>query len=148
MRRVEIYVDSDTMTPRRTQRAVGYVLEYVHNGQPYTRDHFAITTATYHGAVLSMLIDALGRMREACEIHVHTRDAYILTALEKNLKIWQGRDFLTARGQPITDRDEWMRLQTLIPDHLIVPEQGKYDYLPWMIWKMQHLAREPPHSSK
>ena len=81
---VHIYVETDTTMPRSAERKAMYVLEYTRiTGELYTKEGIIEKTDTYHGAILGALEAALGRINKSCELHLHSRDEYVLNSIEK-----------------------------------------------------------------
>ncbi len=61
MQRVDIYIETDSTSPRPQARKYGYVLECDLRGRPVTREGFGRTEGTYNQAVLTALSEALAR---------------------------------------------------------------------------------------
>lgn len=134
---VHIYVETDTAAPRETERKVMYVLEYTRaTGELYTKEEVIKKTDTYHGAILGALETALGRINKSCELHLHSRDEYVISSIEKNLPVWEKNGYRTKKGDLVKDHFAWRNIQEKIKDHLIVPEPGSHSYLSWMLSEM------------
>lgn len=53
MQQVKIYIETDSSSPKATEKHYGYVLEVMVSGQAVTREGFGKITGTYHQTVLS-----------------------------------------------------------------------------------------------
>ena len=61
MQQVKIYIETDSSSPKATEKHYGYVLEVMVSGQAVTREGFGKITGTYHQTVLTALAKALDR---------------------------------------------------------------------------------------
>lgn len=80
MRRVDIYIETDSTSPRPHVRKYGYVLECDLRGRPVTREGFGQTEGTYNQSVLIALAEALVRISSAAK--------YIFTLAMSLYSIW------------------------------------------------------------
>lgn len=127
-----IYIGISSGYPRKADRKYGYVLEYVRNGDTYTREGFGETCATYHGACLQAVIEALGRFRKDCEITLYTEDPYVAKSMEKDLATWAGNGFTTKKGKPVADQELWSQLWPLYEKYTIKGIPGRHSYSSWL----------------
>lgn len=135
---VHIYAETDNSAPAPRERKGGYVLECVtRSGKTVTVEEFSTETGTYHAAILNLLCRAFERINQSCEVHIHTKDAYVLEMVDKHLEIWAGNGFLSQKGEPIKNQTAWSRLWQVTSRHLVVTEQGTHPYYNWMIAEMQ-----------
>lgn len=139
MQIVHIYAESETADFRSMDRGVGYVLEAVlPSGKTVTREKFQWMTGTYNDVILRAFNEALARMTGSSEIHLHTQDKYILTAIDRYLDTWEANGFRNAKGEEISSAEHWKKFASLIENHLICVEAGHHSYLNWMINEMKH----------
>ena len=139
MQIVHIYAESETADFRSMDRGVGYVLEAVlPSGKTVTREKFQWMTGTYNDVILRAFNEALARMTGSSEIHLHTQDKYILTAIDRYLDNWEANGFKNAKGEEISSAEQWKEFAGLIENHLICVEPGHHSYLNWMINEMKH----------
>ena len=132
MKRVNIYINISPASIRKSKKRYGFVLECVINDFPYTKDQFGEVEDTYNGAVLKVINSALRRMNQSCEVHVYTDNTYILGMIEKNLDMWAGNGFVTSKGEPLKNQEEWRNMWSLSMKHLLVPEPGKHPFSEWI----------------
>lgn len=139
MQIVHIYAESETADFRRIDRGTGYVLEVkLPSGKTVTREKFEWMTGTYNEVILKAFNDALSRMTEKCEIHFHTQNKYILTAIDRYLDTWQGNHFKKSSGEAISGASLWEEFSDRISGHLVQTEEGHHSYLTWMLNEMKH----------
>lgn len=132
MQQVKIYIETDSSSPKATEKHYGYVLEVMVSGQAVTREGFGKITGTYHQTVLTALAKALDRFNQSCEVCICTEDDFVLNMLERNLAIWAGNEFLTSKRKPVANQQEWMEIWRLSNRHLILTEPGKHEYTGWL----------------
>lgn len=132
MQQVKIYIETDSSSPKATEKHYGYVLEVMISGQAVTREGFGKITGTYHQTVLTALAKALDRFNQSCEVCICTEDDFVLNMLERNLAIWAGNEFLTSKRKPVANQQEWMEIWRLSNRHLILTEPGKHEYTGWL----------------
>lgn len=139
-----IYIETDSTVQRMSEKSWGYVLECVgHEDKPVRG--FGRIAGTYHQAVLTALGKALERFNQNSEIHIHTRDAFVLTAMQGDLVKWAEKEFQNARGESISNRAEWEKVWKYARRHKVIPEQEKGDhiYSGWLRWEMEVQKANP-----
>lgn len=136
---VHIYIETDSISPRPMPRNYGYVLECEYLGKPITRAGFGRMEGSWNKAVLVALVEALKRLNRSCEVHIHTRNEYILRMLENNLEHWAAAGFVGSKGKPVANREEWETLWQLGQEHLLLTEptgSGRHAYSRWLLEEM------------
>lgn len=142
MQQVKIYIETDSSSPKATEKHYGYVLEVMVSGQAVTREGFGKITGTYHQTVLTALAKALDRFNQSCEVFICTEDDFVLNMLERNLAIWAGNEFLTSKRKPVANQQEWMEIWRLSNGHLILTEPGKHEYTGWLQGEIEKRKRD------
>ncbi len=65
-------------------------------------------------------IMALSKLKEPCEVLLHSDSSYVVNAFEKRwLDSWQKRNWLTAAKKPVENQDLWRRLLEIAAPHRI-----------------------------
>ena len=105
MYKVDIYLAQSTASLSKDERWHGYVVACIKNGEEKTVNGFGHIFGTYHEATLRSLSDALDRLNQSCEVHIHTEDRFVLNMLGTQLEKWAGNNYLNARGEPIKHAD-------------------------------------------
>lgn len=132
MKTANIYIGTDSASTRKSKKKYGFVLEYILHETPYTKEAFGEVEGTYNRVVLAAVNEALERFKEPCEIHIFSENTYVLSMIKNNLSNWAKNGFLTSKGRPVKNQDEWKEYWNLSRKHLIIPESGKHSYLGWI----------------
>lgn len=140
MKVVHIYAESNTENFRCIDRGVGYVLELVTNKATYTRENFWLKIGTYNEAILSAFNEALERMTEKCEIHLHTQNKFLLNMIGSPTQaLWEKSGFRNSKGKEIANADLWKEFAKVADGHQITTEEGIHSYYRWMQEQMDRL---------
>lgn len=132
MRTVRIYTGTDVRSPRAVSGKIGYVLETQGRNGPVTRTGFAeLESATPNQAELAAVEKALERMTEPCEITIFTESTYVAAGMEW-VKQWKENGWLTARGKPVSNQEEWNRVLELMEQHTVAVENKQHEYSNWI----------------
>lgn len=129
---VHIYISINSNSPRVSEKQYGYVLETQVLGNPRTCEGFGTLTSTYHKAVLTALVEAMKRLNQSCEVHIHTEDRFVLSMLKNNAPQWAENDFKNNKGSSIANREEWEELLNLVSRHIVIPVHGTHAYDNWI----------------
>lgn len=129
---VNIYIDTDSVFPRSSEKSYGYVLECIIRETPYTREGFGSMKGTYNEATLTAAKVALSRINTRCEVHLFTRNIYVLDMIDRNLDKWVENDFTGATGQKIKSAELWREVYEASKDCNLVPEPGEHSYSRWI----------------
>lgn len=142
MKKINLYIESDTTAPRAMKRRAGYILEYIgKDGAPKTREHFEETHGTYHYAVLTQMISAINRINTECEVHLYTRNEYVKNMITNHLPEWAENGFLNKKGDEIKNAQEWKALWEGLKKHKIITESNPHEYFAWMQEEMKNPER-------
>lgn len=129
---VNIYIDTDSVFPRSSEKHYGYVLECIIRETPYTREGFGSMTGTYNEVTLTAAKEALNRINTRCEVHLFTRNIYVLDMIDRNLDKWVENDFTGANGQKIKNAELWREVYEASKECNLVPEPGEHSYSRWI----------------
>ena len=132
MKQTHIYITVDSCSPRTSKKNYGYILECEVSGETVTREGYGQSEGSYHKAVLDALAEALERFTQSCEITIHTENEFVLNMLTLNLAKWSENGFLTAKGRPVANQVEWIRVWEVSKKHAVHVEQGKHSYSGWL----------------
>ena len=131
MKRVNIYLATTLCTPQRQDGYCGYVLEMETVKGPATLfgcDKLEQVTAQQ--AELIVLIKALKRIKECCRLIIYTESEYVAAGFEQDwIEKWEDASWLTARGKPVANKEEWQQMKVLLGAHefsFMVKEQHSY----------------------
>ena len=137
MRKVTVYIECSSTYMRKKLRMTGYVLEYITaSGVPVTGQAFREGDGTYNQEVLLALAEALGHIKEPCELTICSSNRFVLNMIRDRLKIWAKQDF-TSNGSPIMFREEWKDAWEKIKEHKVSTQIGKHSYSGWLLTEME-----------
>lgn len=95
--------------------------------------------ATESRLVLYAIRDAIGRLKYACRVVIHTECEYVAAAIEQHWpEAWQENAWKSSKGKEVKDAVLWsMILQDLEESgHELTAERGKHEWSQWMQWNM------------
>ncbi len=141
MYKVDIYLAQSTASLSKDERWHGYVVACIKNGEEKTVNGFGHIFGTYHEATLRSLSDALDRLNQSCEVHIHTEDRFVLNMLGAQLEKWAGNNYLNAKGEPIKHAELWEEVYVRTRGQLIVAEEGRHSYSEWLDTEMKRRER-------
>ena len=85
---VHLYIETDSTSPKTTQKQYGYVLECrTGAGNLCTREGFGSLYGTYHCAVLRGIITAMSRLNQPCEVHISVSYTHLIMFLSSLIRI-------------------------------------------------------------
>lgn len=138
---VNIYIETDSAFPRSSEKSYGYVLECIIRSIPYTREGFGAVKGTFNEAILTAAKEALNRINTRCEVHLHTRNSYVLDMIDRNLDKWAENNFTGSNGQKIKNADLWKAVFEAAGECNIVPEPGEHSYSRWIREEIERRKR-------
>lgn len=132
-----IYIELSTSSPKDIRRHFGYVLEH----KAGTRETFGEIDGTVHAATLRVMISAIKRYRVRTKITVYIKDKFIVNML-RNLETWKASDYITARGEPVANAEEWRVLAELMEMHEITIKTEKNSFENWIKEELKHVKSD------
>ena len=68
---------------------------------------------------LQAAIEALNALNRSCKVHLITDSVYMKDGITKWLPNWKKRQWKTASGSPVKNRDLWEALDTAVQRHTV-----------------------------
>ena len=142
MQTVEIFIGTSLRGPAK---GVGRVMYLMRTKLKSGADkESAPEIAEYDNATESRLVlyairDAIGRLKYACKVVIHTECEYVAAAIEQHWpEAWQENAWKSSKGKEVKDAVLWsMILQDLEESgHELTAERGKHEWSQWMQWNM------------
>lgn len=142
MQTVEIFIGTSLRGPAK---GVGRVMYLMRTKLKSGADkESAPEIAEYDNATESRLVlyairDAIGRLKYACRVVIHTECDYVAAAIEQHWpEAWQENAWKSRKGKEVKDAVLWsMILQDLEESgHELTAEPGKHEWSQWMQWNM------------
>lgn len=137
MYKVNIYIGEESTAQKEMQRKMAAVLECETAKGLHTREIFENKIGTYNSCTVKMITTAVERLNQSCEIHIYSRNEYVMGAIKNNLHIWAANDWRTKKGTLVKGYFDWTRLWKAISRHLIFTESGEHQYTNWMKEEMK-----------
>lgn len=144
MDRVNVYTYTTVRGPGTRSGSYTWLLEYITEKGPATLTKSGeLDKATEHQADLIVLIEALARIRRACEVTIFTDSLYLKSGAEKWLKKWKAEGWITARGKPVANREEWEKAAELLGRHLVMFQpEWQHAYRGWLRRETEKMEKE------
>ena len=136
---VNIYITTGLKGPKEQDGAAVYVLETATSRGIYAREYFMpVHGMTANRAELMAAIEAIGRMKEPCELHIYMESPYVAAGCSgKWYERWQQNGWKNAKGKEIAYREEWEELSRLLQLHDCTFSTGRHAYSDWMEWNIK-----------
>lgn len=145
MKQVNIYVQTSFRRPRKGSGWIGYVLETQGRIGPITLTNFIqLEEATRHQAELLSVSKALERMVMPSKITIFTDSLYVASGLNSWVEQWQQNNWQSARGVPVSYREEWERLLELVKPHNVTVKNEEHEYSGWLKSELARRAEVAP----
>lgn len=150
MFKANVYIMTDIKGPRRRDGFYLYEIEVPTEKGPATRGIYPkeIKNATQNRAELTVLVEALKRLNQSCELDIYTESAHIASALEEGwLKEWQDNGWKNAKGKEISNRDLWQKTAELLNGSIYRMHVGEiHSRTRWMQFELEkkHKEKEKP----
>ena len=143
MQEVNIFIQTGIKSIRPADGAAGYLLEAQTEKGPATLSRiYTIKDATVHAAELSVLIEAVKRIKEPCSLTVFTDSTYIAAAVENGwLEGWAANDWKTSRGKNVANRELWEELRKLLRTHTATFTREPGEYSSWLKCEVERKER-------
>lgn len=149
MDKVNIYLYTTIKGPGAREGSYTYILEYITGKGPVTLTKQDNITATENRAHLLILIKALERLKHACELEIYTDSEYIRSGTLKWLKDWERRGWVTAKGRPVANKEEWQQASELLSRHLVTFRIGEtHSYREWIVADTEKREKERRDAGK
>lgn len=96
---------------------------------------------TKNEAELSVLIEALKRIKEPCRLTVYTESDYVAAGVSW-LNGWKASGWRTVKGKEIANKAEWMEFDALISAHWTEFKAGKpHSYKTWLRQQLKNASK-------
>lgn len=132
--KVNIYIESSVKGLKRQSGVVGFVLEAAGREGDTVTQFGRVEDVTENQAQLLALKYALKRIQDMSDLKIWTDNSYIAAAFRQNwIKGWNERDWKTAKGKDVANREEWESILKMLGDS--IPEfaiSEKHEYKNWL----------------
>lgn len=116
---VNIYTASSIKGMRAGDGNVGYVLELITAGEPYTKcEVVPVQHLTANQAQMQALIEALQQFKKPCKLNIYTDSTYITNALTDNwITKWIQNEWKNNKNKEVANKDRWEMIEKLLRHH-------------------------------
>lgn len=145
MRHVNIITRSGIKSIKPKDGAVGYVLETQTAKGPATLSKiFAVYGLTANASELTVLIEALRRLREPCSLTIYTDSAYIANAVDSGwTERWDEAGWQTVKGKDVANKELWQELIELLRQHEVnFDTENDIGYRSWLATEVKRKETE------
>lgn len=140
---VNIYVQTDSTSPRTLERSYVYIIECERkSGKLHKVEGGGKITGTLHQATLTVINKALKRLNQSCTVHIYTEDRFICNMFVSNIDKWAANDWKTSKNSEVENREEWEMFWKLTRGQLVRMIPGKHKYSDWLDTKMEMEKRD------
>lgn len=148
MRQVNIYTCTSFTGIKKQDGAAAYILEMTTEKDPVTlQDSLILQNETPNCAELKVVIEALKRMRQKCELVIYTESQYVAAGYNTGwVASWKENDWHTARGTEVSNREQWEQLDNLLQGHEFTFRcEEAHSYRRWLRGEVERKAKEIEH---
>ncbi len=129
MFRVDIYTAVKSSSNSKTMGKYGFVCTCVKkSGEVGQIQDTGQIKGTRHETEVKVITEAMGRLNQSCEVHIHCEDTFVINMIDYRIHEWAGNDFRKTNGAPIANADRWRMLWKKMQGHVIRTEKGQHDY--------------------
>lgn len=138
---VDLYLESDSKSPKTTDGWYGYVLAYT-GQQLHTAEGFRFAHGSNHQLYLLAIADALERLNRPCNVTIHLSDKYIARAVQQYLAIWKENDWKNAKGKTLNYAMLWECVENLLQKHKILwITEEKNEFSDWLLTEIERRGK-------
>lgn len=122
MLKVSIYIETDGNDAKKRYRTYAAIVEFVtkHN-ETITRGACGTENATLNRIMLLALTASLRILNKPCEVTVFMDCPYVTETIRQGrMYEWLAGGWLTMRGEPVANREEWEKVTKLVKRHELI----------------------------
>lgn len=135
MKKVNIYTRT-SFSGIKKQSGVGlYILEMPTEKGPATlQGSVKLEDMTQNAAELTVIREALKRLKEKVEIDIYTESTYAAAGwTEEWIETWKKNDWLTAKGKEVSNRELWQEIDEMLKGNLFrFHTEEPHPYRKWL----------------
>lgn len=142
---VRVFLETSMKGPRKGDGWYGYLLETTSKGEARTISEVAMEhDVTANQLHMKALLAALGRLNQECEVEIYTESTYLRSNYENNLDDWAAGGWMTARGEPVKNRELWEKIYRIGKWEQRIRFSGtyKHEYKSWLCAEIARRKQE------
>ncbi|MCQ2087939.1 MAG: hypothetical protein MJZ37_07785 [Bacilli bacterium] len=118
MKKVNIYINSDVNSAKKTTGKFIYILELITDKEPVTLTGVGhLEDVTKNDIYTVALERALGRLKSECNISIYLENEYILNAINHYLPGWKERGWKNTKNEAIKNAESWQKIAEILEKH-------------------------------
>jgi len=143
MRTVDIFIGTSLRGSAKGTGKVMYVMRTTDgSGKSYESapEVGEYDDSTESSLVIKAVRDALGRLKYACRVVVHTHCNFIASTINQHwAEKWRSEGWTNSRGEEVRNAVLWSMVLEEIEDagHILEAQSGPHEYTQWMQWAIQ-----------
>lgn len=144
MDEVKIYTYTNIKGPGKRSGAFTYILETETSKGPATLNKTELIEASENLAELTALFRALQRLTKSCILTIYTDSQYVAAGYtQKRIENWIKTGWLTAKGTPVANKEEWQKTAELLGRHMVSFVVGEWhSYKGWLARETEKKTKE------
>lgn len=144
MKKINIYSYVTVKGPGKKDGSFTYLLEFeTAKGNATLTKQGEVKEASETRANLQILIEALGRIKERCEVTIYTDYTGLKIAVEEWLQEWKKNQWKNAKGKEIANKEEWQKIAYLLGEHqIIIKSNEAHSYREWIKTETEKKEKE------
>lgn len=127
MYKVKIYIMAEPANTRKSKKRYGFLLSCMSRRKEEVRIGGGEIEGTYHAATIQAINEALGRLRQSCEITLYCEDRFVLNMMKHNLGQWAMNGYRTSKGRPVANEDSWRECWRLTRGQKVIVIPGRHE---------------------
>ena len=111
MFRVDIYTAVKSSSNSKTLGKYGFICTCAKkSGKVGKIQDTGQIKGTRHETEVKAITEALSRLNQSCEVHIHCEDTFVVNMIDYHIHEWAGNDFRKVNGKPIANAEGWQKL--------------------------------------
>lgn len=134
MKKVNIYINSDINSAKKTNGKYIYILELITDKEPITlTGSDKLIEASKNDAYTIALAKALSRLKSECELAIFLENEYVFNAIGHYLEGWKERGWKNSKNEDVKNAEIWQQIaETLEKYKFTLYLHEKHEYKDWM----------------
>lgn len=127
---IKIYIESTYKGPSKTAGVGMYLIEWVKDGIPITREGFVHQEEGTEAQIcLKAMINAFHILKKPCQTLINTQSRTIFNTINNGwLEGWQQSGFTNAKGEEVKNKDLWLMFLEKTTIHSYSISTGHHEY--------------------
>lgn len=144
MDEVNIYTYTNIKGPGKRAGGFTYVLETETPKGLATLNKTELIEGSENLAELTALLRALQRLTKPCILTIYTDSQYVAAGYTQNrIEKWIKTGWLTAKGTPVANKEEWQKTAELLGRHMVSFVVGeRHSYKDWLVTETEKKIHE------